>query len=310
MLNEESTLNQSSPCEYLDEILNPFCSRQPFQLRPYQAHTSHASNQLFTGQGNVDGAAIGRLLDLDSTAVNCTVPPYSSVTTTETPLERSGFETISDCPANETEVSYFELPKAQVDYHDLRSPQGETLATTSIKQEKCTQEVNLDTAITEPRVEQVDNTGRIFQILASMQTEEIRNWFHASDADITEKIGAFWRNYQPLLRATVEGAQSLVSRRGVKMKRRKRIGANLSAIEKKEIRAQRNRERSQALRRHQKQRLLDLESITEELKTYNKALKSLINCLFENDVALPRLNEFFTSEKCSELLVGFMNENS
>lgn len=309
MVNGESTFSQSSPCGFLDEVFNPLCSQPLLQPHAHLGHTNAASNQFFTGQEVVDGSAIDRLLDLDSVAANCTIPPYSSVTVAATPLDRSRFESVSGCPANETEVSYFELPRAQVDFHAFHNPEGGAFTGASYKQEGCIQETNSDVAIDESKGELV-NTERTFQILASMQADEVRNWFHASEADTTEKIGAFWRNSRPFLHATAERAKTLVSHRGVKMKRRKRMGPNISAIEKKEIRAQRNRERSQALRRHQKQRLLDLESITEELKTYNKALKSLINCLLEREVALPKLNEFFASEECSELLLSFMNENS
>lgn len=306
---ERNALNHRSTSDFVNEYSVP-SQPQPFHPPAQQNNNAHFCDQYFSGQGVIDNAAIDRLLELDPTIIDSLIPAHSPVTTTGTPVEESRSETISDGPANKTEVSHYALPEAHAEHQGPQHPQVEASALAPINLESCTQDENFEATMEDPKLEHAFDLKGTFQMLGSMQTDEVRNWFQATKEDMTRKIGVFWRKYRPILHANAEKAQTLVNRRGVKMKRRKRMGANLSAIEKKEIRAQRNRERSQALRRHQKQRLLDLENVTEELKTYNKAMKSLINCLLEHEAALPKLNHYLTYHNCSEQLLSFLNENS
>lgn len=143
--------------------------------------------------------------------------------------------------------------------------------------------------------------------LVDASPEEVRKLFRASRDDVMTQINLYWVNYRYLLKTMEERIHKILNDRGVKIKRRKRMGPEVPALEKKEIRAQRNRERSQALRKHQKQRLAYLEGYAEQLKVYNSATKSLINCVLEDEAMLPLLHAYFTENECSESLLSFLS---
>lgn len=133
--------------------------------------------------------------------------------------------------------------------------------------------------------------------------------FDATERDIVPKLRAFWARYNAFhnLSARVQAALSTTS---VRMSRRRRIASDVPAVDKKIIRAQRNRERSQALRRHQKLRTARLREVNEQLRVYNSALRSVINCVLEDQAALPLLQVYFTENCCSEAMLSFLNHES
>lgn len=138
-------------------------------------------------------------------------------------------------------------------------------------------------------------------------TDDVRRILQSSDCDLFPRICEYWSHYHQFLRGMEVKVNQILNDRGVKIKRRKRMGPEVPAIEKKEIRAQRNRERSQALRKHNKQRLGSLERAVEKLRSYNSATRSLVNTVLEHEAALPLLQSYFTENECSENLLAFLS---
>lgn len=145
--------------------------------------------------------------------------------------------------------------------------------------------------------------------LGKKSSEEVRHLFHANEYDIVPKLHNYWEVYKRFHNMK-NHVQDVLENTGVKMTRRRRIASDIPALEKKQIRAQRNRERSQALRRHQKLRSARLAETNEQLMLYNSATRSLINCILEDKAALPLLQHYFAENKCSEAMLSFLNHES
>ncbi|KAI0560056.1 hypothetical protein FGB62_127g021 [Gracilaria domingensis] len=141
--------------------------------------------------------------------------------------------------------------------------------------------------------------------LGNISPKAVRTLLRASGDDIVSKIELYWSHFHDY-RVSTERAARLLREKSVRFERRKRMGPEVPAIEKKAIRAQRNRERSQALRRYHKQRMGDLEAASGQLKLYNSVAKSFINCLLEEPQSLGLVREYFTSHECSEELLTYL----
>lgn len=72
-----------------------------------------------------------------------------------------------------------------------------------------------------------------------------------------------------------DALNALLNDGGIRLERRKRLNAGVAADFKREVRAQRNRERSHALRRHHKRRLALIDEASAALQTHNRALRVL-----------------------------------
>ncbi|CAN8062379.1 unnamed protein product [Agarophyton chilense] len=141
--------------------------------------------------------------------------------------------------------------------------------------------------------------------LGNKSPEQVRSLLRATGGDIVSKIELYWSHFHDY-RVSVERAGRLLREKSVRFERRKRMGPDVPAIEKKAIRAQRNRERSQALRRYHKQRMTDLETVSGQLKLYNSVARSLINCLLEEPQSLELVQEYFRSHECSEEFLTYL----
>lgn len=76
-----------------------------------------------------------------------------------------------------------------------------------------------------------------------------------------------------------DAVAALIMDGGIRLERRKRLGSRVDPDQKKVVRAQRNRERSQALRRHAKRRLWLLDEATDALECHCRALGALARAL-------------------------------
>lgn len=145
-------------------------------------------------------------------------------------------------------------------------------------------------------------------MLNAKAPHEVFRIFRASSADIVEKMSSDWSRFRGETMAVGERISKLLSDRGIRLKRRKRMGAEVPATEKKAIRAQRNRERSQALRRHHKHRLGSLEGACQELEVENGAARSMIQCLLEQEGGEQLLQQYVISSERGQELAQFLGQ--
>lgn len=262
-------------------------------------------------------ATIGRLLALEPPISECEeIPVFHNVQSPVTieassysaDKEKLGNVSQEDCTSS---ASYFELP-ASLQGQYLR-PGGNTH--TEMDRSSPFARKGLSRMLTPFNCNPKEYTKPAHDFLnpshlVGASPQQVRQIFRATRSNMVLCIRQYWEHYSCLLTGLEERIQKLIKDRGVKIKRRKRMGPEVPAIEKKEIRAQRNRERSQALRKHQKQRLLDLEGYGEQLKEYNSATKSLINCVMEDEGVLPLLQAYFTENECSETLLSFLSNKN
>eukprot|EP00178_Gracilaria_changii_P024639 TRINITY_DN743_c0_g4_i2.p1 TRINITY_DN743_c0_g4~~TRINITY_DN743_c0_g4_i2.p1 ORF type:complete len:587 (+),score=55.16 TRINITY_DN743_c0_g4_i2:3348-5108(+) len=141
--------------------------------------------------------------------------------------------------------------------------------------------------------------------LRDKSPKAVRSLLRATGGDIVSKIDLYWSHFHDF-RVSAEQAGRLLREKSVRFERRKRMGPEISAIEKKAIRAQRNRERSQALRRYHKQRMRALEVVSGQLKLNNAVARSLIHCLLEEPRSLELVQEYYSSHECSEELLTYL----
>lgn len=145
--------------------------------------------------------------------------------------------------------------------------------------------------------------------LEDVSPKAVRALLRSNGDDIVSKIELYWTHFQDY-QITAERAGKVLKEKSVRFERRKRMGPEVPAIEKKAIRAQRNRERSQALRRYHKQRMSELEDVDRKLKTYNAVAKSLVNCLLEEPQSLKLVQEYFSTHECNEELLTFLRSTN
>lgn len=94
---------------------------------------------------------------------------------------------------------------------------------------------------------------------------------HASSAWIAQ------RSFAPARDALT----ALLHDGGIRLERRKRLSSGVAPDFKREVRAQRNRERSHALRRHHKRRLALLDEASAALQVHNRALRVLAKTIIK-----------------------------
>lgn len=116
------------------------------------------------------------------------------------------------------------------------------------------------------------------QALSGTSVGEVIQIFTRPPVDTYTRISTFWKLHVDN-RTVRERVEKLLDDGGIRLERRKRMGAKIAPEEKKAIRAQRNRERSQALRRHHKRRLALLEEANKHLQVENGAIKAMILAL-------------------------------
>ncbi len=118
--------------------------------------------------------------------------------------------------------------------------------------------------------------GRIsYQLLNGREPMEVVNLFRCPSSDPFSRLAHFWKICCET--STIrKHVMRLLDDGGIRLERRKRMATRIPPEEKKAIRAQRNRERSQALRRHQKRRLALLEEANRHLAVENGAIKAMV----------------------------------
>lgn len=267
-----------------------------------------------SGLGEENDASIGRILALESGEIN-SFQPIPSPVTIEAPFPSAGSG--MKCGSVEIEaassVSHLELPasllpasllgQSSLKEHSIKIYHSQSAPVDANDIDKNVGTLNINYNCTSVFIDEIGDPTRF----AKASTEEVRKIFRTSGCDFALRISQYWCHYQQLLQTMEQRVHQILNDRGVKIKRRKRMGPEVPAIEKKEIRAQRNRERSQALRRHHKKRLSDLEEAGEQMRVYNSATRALINCVLEHESALPLLHNYFTENDCSENLLAFLS---
>lgn len=144
------------------------------------------------------------------------------------------------------------------------------------------------------------------KILDRKSCADFRDVLGATDQNIVMKIEEYWRNYKRYDHIE-EKVIKLLNETSLRLKRRRRLGSDMPESQKKQIRALRNRERSQAIRGHLRQRLQGLEVVNEQLRICNSAIRLMINCLLEDETALAVLYKYLESHKCSESMFSFLS---
>lgn len=106
--------------------------------------------------------------------------------------------------------------------------------------------------------------------VATIPISRVPNLFTGSAV----RVSTFWHACRRTA-AVRNAVAALLNDGGIRLERRKRMGICVAAEHKRAVRAQRNRERSHALRRHHKRRLALLERATAALHIQNTALRAL-----------------------------------
>lgn len=305
-------LSPSLPWEN-EETLN----HQPFNLQPecpslyIDPLSFDGATTLPFGLGAHNDAAISRILAIGSGDINLFNPVPSPVSV-EAPFSGAGFAVKCRVVDVETSssVSHFELPAGLVGQCTVKEAIPKDYQLKSSLEAGNTPEKIVLTPITEVNNNEMLADGFVDpNRFAKASTDEVRRILRISGCDLVFKISQYWCHYHQFLKKMEERVYHLLKDRGVKIKRRKRMGPEVPAFEKKEIRAQRNRERSQSLRKHHKQRLMDLEGAGEQMRVYNSATRSLINCVLEDEAALPLLHTYFTKNEYSESLLSYLSND-
>lgn len=142
-------------------------------------------------------------------------------------------------------------------------------------------------------------------VLHKKKPKQVRLLLSADNQSIVSKINQYWQE-NPIFQSLADQVSVQLNGRAIKLQRRKRMGAEVPPSEKKAIRAQRNRERSQALRKYHKNRMINLEEADRALTVYNSATRSLINCLLEEAPCLQLIETYFEGPNCSEQVIAFL----
>lgn len=295
-------------------------------LRRFESQAT--KTECFQSDGVLDDNAIDRLLHLDEGIISEIIPPSNPSCTHHSNVEESiptfseedvhDDEEVGDCDENFEDdddlegsasfMSNLELPQACINFKDAASAQEDALSETISNTNQGNDERKGGISHQMPRV-RLSDVLKDPEILNRLNPQEIFNLIWVSEGNIYTNLRKLWEEYQPNVLRTAERAQYLVEARGVKMERRPRVKPGVSAIEKKQIRAQRNRERSQALRRYTKKRLAELHKAKVDIRKCNIILKMFINLFLEDEKAYAKLNQFFASDRCSTELMAFLDCN-
>ncbi len=138
---------------------------------------------------------------------------------------------------------------------------------------------------------------------------------HTSPSHIIRLLGgsaanacAAWRAQRAIAPAH-NAVYALLHDTGIRLERRKRLASRETPEHKKAVRAARNRERSQALRRHHKRRLSLLDSATNALNAHCRALRALVHQLVHMHATPDTLERALAQVPGEELRVFLNSED-